>query len=105
MLSTKTASSEEQLVSLILRNSTTDVSCLFVALVPEIVPIRSTLSATRTQTLLVYYNCYCLCFLDGSICQSILNYRMAKADFDGIKVIGRGAFGQVQVVSLFIATQ
>ncbi|KAI6660312.1 Rho-associated protein kinase [Oopsacas minuta] len=36
----------------------------------------------------------------AQVCQTVLNCRIAKADFDGIKVIGRGAFGQVQVVRM-----
>ena len=41
-----------------------------------------------------------LCPTDGTVCQTILDCRIAKSDFDGVKVIGRGAFGQVQVVSI-----
>ena len=34
------------------------------------------------------------------MCQSVLDCRIAKSDFTLIKVIGRGAFGLVQVVSV-----
>ena len=36
--------------------------------------------------------------LDNTICDAVSNLRMRASDFTMIKVIGRGAFGEVQLV-------
>ena len=40
----------------------------------------------------------CSLILDGKVCDNISNLRMKPSDFNVIKVIGRGAFGEVQLV-------
>lgn len=46
-----------------------------------------------------FYICICVCFLaDDSVAQEIYQARMRTDDFTLIKVIGRGAFGEVQLV-------
>jgi len=37
-------------------------------------------------------------FADNTICDAVSNLRMRASDFTMIKVIGRGAFGEVQLV-------
>ena len=37
-------------------------------------------------------------FTDGKVCDTISTLRMKPNDFNVIKVIGRGAFGEVQLV-------
>ena len=37
-------------------------------------------------------------FLDGNVCDGLNALRMKATDFNLIKVIGRGAFGEVQLV-------
>ena len=37
-------------------------------------------------------------FTDNTICDAVSNLRMRASDFTMIKVIGRGAFGEVQLV-------
>lgn len=41
---------------------------------------------------------YSILFLDDEIANDIINLRMKTDDFEHIKVIGRGAFGKVQLV-------
>lgn len=43
-------------------------------------------------------NCFFLLFSDDSVAQEISSLRMRTDDFSLIKVIGRGAFGEVQLV-------
>lgn len=40
----------------------------------------------------------CIVSLDNTICDAVSNLRMRASDFTMIKVIGRGAFGEVQLV-------
>lgn len=42
---------------------------------------------------------YFLCFKDDKFASEICQLRMKPDDFNLIKVIGRGAFGEVQLVS------
>ena len=44
------------------------------------------------------YLIYLLMFADNTICDAVSNLRMRASDFTMIKVIGRGAFGEVQLV-------
>ena len=39
-----------------------------------------------------------LCNIDNTICEGVSDLRMRASDFTMIKVIGRGAFGEVQLV-------
>ena len=39
-----------------------------------------------------------LCYIDNTICEGVSDLRMRASDFTMIKVIGRGAFGEVQLV-------
>ena len=40
----------------------------------------------------------CIVSVDNTICDAVSNLRMRASDFTMIKVIGRGAFGEVQLV-------
>lgn len=42
---------------------------------------------------------YCLFFADDAVIRQVRDLQMKSEDFDRVKVIGRGAFGEVQLVS------
>ena len=57
------------------------------------------------QKLLIYVCELCVILnphpLDEDACKGISNNRLSAEDFDIVKVIGRGAFGEVQLVSFW----
>ena len=78
-----------------------DLELLFYSIVTS--DLRSAL-AKMTKLLSVecpflrVQNSYLFCFSDNKICDSVSELRMKASDFNVIKVIGRGAFGEVQLV-------
>lgn len=48
------------------------------------------------------FNAHTLLSVDEKVMGTIREYQMKSEDFDRVKVIGRGAFGEVQLVSLTV---